>query len=62
MNDKPKGISLDELARIQAGEKRRQFTAEDERRHALRLLAQLADLTQKERGRVLRRALKINEA
>lgn len=40
----------------------RDFTAEHERRHALRVCALIADLTQDQRARVLRRAQKINEA
>lgn len=40
----------------------REFTAEHERQHALRVCALIADLTQDQRARVLRRAQKINEA
>jgi len=41
--------------------KARRFTAEQERRHALLILAAIADLTQAERARVLVRAKRINE-
>lgn len=41
--------------------KPRAFNAEDERRFALRALAGMADLTQAQRGRVLRRAQRIND-
>lgn len=61
---KPKGVSLAELEAIKAAEKRKsrqRFTAEHERRHALLVLALVAELSQVERGRVLRRALKIND-
>ena len=58
---KPKGISLTDLQKIQKKEKRSRFSAEDERRHALRLLARMDSLTQRERGRVLRRAQTIND-
>jgi len=59
---KAKGVSLTELAALQKKEAAvARFTAEDERRHALILLGELAELNQTERGRVLRRALKIND-
>lgn len=59
---KQKGVSLAELDKLRkAEEKGPRFTAQDERRHALMLLGDLAELSQSERGRVLRRALKINE-
>ena len=58
---KQKGISIAELNEYQAKEKKSRFSAEDERRHALLLLAQMADLTQRERARVLRRAHTIND-
>lgn len=59
---KPKGVSLDELDKLRKAEASGpRFNAHDERRHALLLLGDLAELTQSERGRVLRRALKINE-
>ena len=59
---KQPGISLGELQRLQQSESRRKFTAEHERKYALELLANLSHLDQKERGRVVRRALKINAA
>lgn len=40
----------------------REFTAEHERRHALRVCALIADLTQDQRARVLRRAQRVNDA
>ncbi len=59
---KQPGVSLDELDKMRKAEARGpRFTAHDERRHALMLLGDLAELSQLERGRVLRRALKINE-
>ncbi len=59
---KQKGVSLDELDKMRKAEAAGpRFSAQDERRHALLLLGDLAELTQLERGRVLRRALKINE-
>jgi hypothetical protein len=59
---KPKGVSLDELDKLRKAEASGpRFSAQDERRHALLLLGDLAELSQLERGRVLRRALKINE-
>lgn len=59
---KQKGVSIAELDKIRNAEAQGpRFTAQDERRHALLLLGDLAELTQSERGRVLRRALKINE-
>lgn len=57
-----KGVSIEELGKLREAEERGpRFTAQDERRHALLLLGDLAELSQSERGRVLRRALKINE-
>lgn len=41
--------------------KPRAFTAEHERRFALKILASIADLDQSQRARVLRRAQRINE-
>lgn len=59
---KQKGVSIEELGKLrEAQEQGPRFNAHDERRHALLLLGDLAELTQSERGRVLRRALKINE-
>ncbi len=61
---KAKGVSLAELEAIQRAEQRKgrpRFTADDERRHALLVLAQVAQLSQVERARVLRRAIRINE-
>ena len=46
---------------VEAPRKPRAFTAEHERRFALRALAGMADLTQAQRGRVLRRAQRIND-
>jgi hypothetical protein len=40
---------------------RRTFTADLERRYALRILAPISELTQDQRRRVLRRASKVNE-
>lgn len=68
--DKPAGVPLNELPDdirerlgLPPAAKHRQvtFTAEHERRHALKVLALIADLTQAQRGRVLRRAARIND-
>ena len=60
---KKPGISLGELAELQRKETaKNRFTAEDERREGLRLLAEISQFSQKERARILRRAIKINEA
>ena len=67
----PASIRLEDLTpeqrasvRRQTGRKRlagaRAFTVDLERRHALRALAILAELTQDQRARVLRRALRAN--
>jgi len=58
------GVTFEELGKMQKKDKDRRFTAEDERRLALSMLGtvEVSGLTQKERGRVLRRALKVNEA
>lgn len=48
--------------RERTGRKRMPFTAEHERRWAIRVLAVIADLSQSERHRVLRRATGINNA
>ncbi len=58
---KPKGVDLAELMKLTKPAKRPRFTAEHERRYAMRALALVAELSQAERGRVLRRALKIND-
>lgn len=59
---KQKGVSIEELDKLRQAEAQGpRFTAADERRHALLLLGDLAELSQQQRGRVLRRALKINE-
>lgn len=61
---KPKGVSLTELNKLQKkaanGDR---FTAEDERRIALKILGadELTAITQAQRARVLRRAQKIND-
>jgi hypothetical protein len=61
-----KDLNPDQRAAVrrQLGKKRlpgaRSFTVDLERRHALRVLALISDLTQEQRGRVLRRALRIN--
>lgn len=39
----------------------RKFTREHERRYSLRILAEIAELSQTERRRVLRHALKVND-
>jgi len=41
-------------------EKGEKFTAEQERQHAIACMNQIRSLTQAQRGRVLRRALKMN--
>lgn len=75
MSSKPNkipGVSYESLppkvqakVRAAAGVKRisksRAFTAEQERRHALRVLATIAELSQDQRRRVLARALKVND-
>lgn len=64
-------VSLNDLTpeqraavRRQTGRRRlasgRTFTADQERRHALRVCAAIAELTQDQRARVLRRALRVN--
>ena len=66
---KAKGVPLadlplevrEKLGLAEKPKRQRVFTAEDERRHALKLLAQIADLSKAERARVLNRAHKINE-
>lgn len=62
---KQPGISMDELLAMQKDEEKRarnanRFTVEAERSTAITVLAHLTELSQKERARVLRRALKIN--
>jgi hypothetical protein len=65
-----KGVPFDELpaavraqlkAEARAPKASRSFTVERERQRAIELLAVVSDLSQSERGRVLRRALKLNE-
>lgn len=62
------GISIDDLnpeTLKQLGlKKQRQvkFTVEQERQNAIACLNQIRSLSQAERGRVLRRAIKMNEA
>ena len=70
MNDKPTGIPLADLPpEMQAKlgikpvkERKPRFTAEQERQQAIRVLNTIHVLTQPERSRVLRRALKMNDA
>lgn len=56
---KSKGVTMDELLRAQNAAER--FTVEQERCEALRILAHITAFNQKERSRILRRALKIND-
>jgi hypothetical protein len=52
---------LEKLGLAAPKKRLRTFTAEMERRHAIKCLGQIADLEQSQRARVLRRALKMNE-
>ena len=66
--EKPKGVPIGELPEAlraalgveQPKPKRERFTAEDERRHAIRVLNTIHTLSQSARARVLRRALSMN--
>ena len=67
-NETPKGVPVDQLpaeirAQLGLGRAPRQqrFSVEQERRHAIRVLAVIADIDQGQRARVLRRAVRMNE-